>query len=267
MAGRKKALNEFSEQALLRLPVEKVLTAQDIAVPSDSQRQRTTKTKPHFEGHRNRLRRRYLESNGKSLADYEFLELLLFRSVPRADTKPLAKALLSRFGSLADVFGADIRLLQEVDHCGPAVALDLKIIGQVNERINRSTLSKRNIFSSWDKVVSYCKAAMAHETKEQFRVLFLDKKNGLIKDEVQQTGTIDHTPVYPREVIKRALELSASALILVHNHPSGDPSPSREDVAMTQKIKEAAAVLNITLHDHLIIGRNGYSSLKKLELL
>lgn len=267
MAGRKKALNQFSEQALLRLPVEKVLTPEDIAISPDSKQHHKPKTKPHFDGHRDRLRRRYLESNGKSLADYEFLELLLFRSVPRADTKPLAKALLARFGSLADVFGADIKLLQEVDHCGPAIALDLKIIGQVSERIQRSTLRKRNIFSSWDKVVSYCKAAMAHETKEQFRVLFLDKKNALIKDEVQQTGTIDHTPVYPREVIKRALELSASAIILVHNHPSGDPSPSREDVAMTQKIKEAALALNITLHDHLIIGKYGYTSLKKLELL
>ena len=218
-------------------------------------------------GHRERLRHRYFETNGVGFPDYEYLELLLFRSIPRADTKPLAKALLNRFGSLADVLGADISLLQEVTGCGPSVARDLKILAGIAERVNRAELRKRDIFSSWDKVLGYCKAAMAHETREQFRVLFLDKKNGLIADEIQQIGTIDHTPVYPREVVKRALQLSASALVLVHNHPSGDPSPSRDDISMTHMIKDVANALGIAVHDHIIIARNGYVSFRAKKLL
>ena len=218
-------------------------------------------------GHRERLRHRYFETNGVGFPDYEYLELLLFRSIPRADTKPLAKALLNRFGSLADVLGADISLLQEVPGCGPSVARDLKILAGIAERVNRAELRKRDIFSSWDKVLGYCKAAMAHETREQFRVLFLDKKNGLIADEIQQIGTIDHTPVYPREVVKRALQLSASALVLVHNHPSGDPSPSRDDISMTHMIKDVANALGIAVHDHIIIARNGYVSFRAKKLL
>lgn len=218
-------------------------------------------------GHRERLRERYFETNGVGFPDYEYLELLLFRSIPRADTKPLAKALLNRFGSLADVLGADINLLQEVPGCGRAVARDLKILSGISERVNRAELRKRDIFSSWDKVLAYCKAALAHETREQFRVLFLDKKNGLIADEIQQIGTVDHTPVYPREVVKRALQLSASALILVHNHPSGDPSPSREDISMTHMVRDVANALGITVHDHIIIARNGYTSFRAQKLL
>ncbi|MCT6871386.1 MAG: DNA repair protein RadC [Bartonella sp.] len=218
-------------------------------------------------GHRERLRQRYFQTNGIGFADYEFLELLLFRSIPRADTKQLAKSLLNRFGSLADVLGADINLLQEVPGCGPAVAHDLKIIAGVSERVNRSELRKRDIFSSWDKVLAYCRAAMAHETREQFRILFLDKKNGLIADEIQQIGTVDHTPVYPREVVRRALQLSASALILVHNHPSGDPTPSREDISMTHMLKDVANALGIAIHDHIIIARNGYTSFRAKKLI
>lgn len=218
-------------------------------------------------GHRERLRQRYFETKGVGFPDYEFLELLLFRSIPRADTKPLAKALLKRFGSLADVLGADINLLQEVPGCGPSVARDLKILADVSERVNRAELRRRDIFSSWDKVLAYCKAAMAHETREQFRVLFLDKKNGLIADEIQQIGTVDHTPVYPREVVRRALQLSASALILVHNHPSGDPEPSRDDISMTHMIKDVANALGIHVHDHIIIARNGYTSFRAKKLL
>lgn len=218
-------------------------------------------------GHRERLRHRYFETHGVGFPDYEYLELLLFRSIPRADTKPLAKALLNRFGNLADVLGADIGLLQEVPGCGPSVARDLKILSGIAERVNRAELRKRDIFSSWDKVLGYCKAAMAHETREQFRVLFLDKKNGLIADEIQQIGTIDHTPVYPREVVKRALQLSASALILVHNHPSGDPTPSRDDISMTHMIKDVANALGIAVHDHIIIARNGYVSFRAKKLL
>ena len=171
-------------------------------------------------------------------ADYELLELLLFRLIPRADTKPIAKALLTRFGSLAEVLGAPAALLQEVKGVGAAVALDLKIIAAAGQRMARGEIKGREILSSWSKVLDYCRAAMAFEEREQFRILFLDKKNALIADEVQQTGTVDHTPVYPREVIRRALELSATAIILVHNHPSGDPTPSRADIEMTKTIIE-----------------------------
>jgi len=223
--------------------------------------------KKHYQGHRQRLRQRFLETEGAGLADYEFLELLLFRVIARADTKPLAKALLARFGTLADVLGADIKLLQQVEGCGEAVAVELKIIAALQGRIARSGLRQRDVFSSWDKLVAYCQAVMAHETREQFRILFLDKKNGLIADEVQNRGSVDHTPVYPREVVRRALELASSNIILVHNHPSGNPEPSEQDIIMTTKLVEIATGLNIKIVDHLIIGRNGYSSLKQLGLM
>ncbi|WP_332061052.1 RadC family protein [Bartonella sp. CB74] len=229
--------------------------------------QKKSQTLDHYQGHRERLRKRYLKTKGDAIEDYEYLELLLFRTIPRANTKPIAKNLIAHFGSLADVLCADIHRLQEVHGCGPATALDLKIISDVAGRLARAELFKRDIFSSWDKVLAYCKAVMAHETREQFRVLFLDKKNGLLSDEIQQTGTIDHTPVYPREVISRALELSASGLILVHNHPSGDASPSHADISMTHRLKDAANALGITVHDHLIIGRNSHTSFKALKLI
>jgi len=223
--------------------------------------------KKHYQGHRQRLRQRFMETDGAGLADYEFLELILFRVIPRADTKPLAKALLARFGSLADVFGADIVLLRQVEGCGAAVAVELKIIAQLLGRIAKAGLKSRDVFSSWDRLIAYCQSVMAHEVREQFRILFLDKKNGLIADEIQGRGTVDHTPVYPREVIKRALELASSNIILVHNHPSGNPEPSEQDIVMTAKLVEIAKGLNIKVIDHLIIGRNGYSSLKQLGLM
>ncbi|WP_455475383.1 RadC family protein [Bartonella sp. B17] len=229
--------------------------------------QKNLQINKHHQGHRERLRKRYLKTKGNGIEDYEYLELLLFRTIPRINTKPIAKSLIERFGSLADVLGADIHRLQEIQGCGPATAIDLKIISDVAGRLARAELFKRDIFSSWDKVLAYCKAVMAHETREQFRVLFLDKKNGLLADEIQQTGTIDHTPVYPREVISRALELSASGLILIHNHPSGDVSPSQADISMTYRLKDAANALGIIIHDHLIIGRNGHTSFKKLKLI
>jgi len=225
------------------------------------------RTKKHYEGHRERLRQRFLATAGDGLADYELLELILFRSIARADTKPLAKALLAQFGSLADVLGADLKQLQQVPGCGQAVATDLKMIATLVGRCHKAALRGRDIFSSWDTVLAYCQSVMAHERREQFRILFLDKKNGLIADEIHQTGTVDHTPVYPREVMTRALELGASSLILVHNHPSGDPSPSRQDIAMTLQLIEVAQGLNIKILDHLIIGRNGTSSLKQLNLM
>ena len=180
--------------------------------------------KPHYLGHRERLRERFATAGHIALADYELLELLLFRLIPRADTKPVAKALLERFGSLAQVLGAPENLLREVKGVGPAVALDLKIVAAAAQRMVRSELRGRETLSSWTQVLDYCHAAMAFEEREQFRILFLDKKNALIADEVQQTGTVDHTPVYPREVVKRALELSATAIVLVHNHPTASVS-------------------------------------------
>ncbi|MGF6159835.1 DNA repair protein RadC [Ensifer sp. KUDG1] len=220
----------------------------------------------HYHGHRDRLRTRYREQGDSALADYEILEMLLFRLIPRKDTKPIAKALLARFGTLAGVFGAPIALLQEVSGIGEAVALDLKLISTIGHRTLKSELRQKQLLSSWSAVIDYCHAAMAYETKEQFRILFLDKRNTLIADEVQQQGTIDHTPVYPREVVKRALELSATALILVHNHPSGDPTPSRADIDMTKLIVETAKPLGIAVHDHIIIGKDGHVSLKGLRL-
>ncbi|WP_416799210.1 RadC family protein [Ciceribacter azotifigens] len=221
----------------------------------------------HYIGHRDRLRTRFRESGEAALADYELLELLLFRLIPRRDTKPIAKALIGRFGTLAGVLGAPPALLQEVKGIGETVALDLKLIATTAQRMLRSELKERHVLSSWSSVIDYCHAAMAYETTEQFRILFLDKRNALIADEVQGRGTIDHTPVYPREVVKRALELSATAIILVHNHPSGDPTPSRADIDMTKTIIDTAKPLGITVHDHIIIGRQGHASFRGLRLI
>lgn len=226
-----------------------------------------TAKEEHYHGHRERLRNRFRENGDTALADYEILELLLFRLIPRRDTKPIAKALIERFGSLSGVFGAPAALLQEVKGVGEAVALDLKLISAISHRTLKSELKGKQVLSSWSSVVQYCHAAMAHEAREQFRILFLDKRNALIADEVQGRGTVDHTPVYPREVVKRALELSATALILVHNHPSGDPTPSRADIDMTKMIIEAAKPLGIAIHDHIIIGKDGQASLKGLRLI
>ncbi|MFD1198504.1 DNA repair protein RadC [Brucella gallinifaecis] len=222
--------------------------------------------KPHHLGHRDRLRLRF-KTAPDSLADYELLELLLFRVVPRADTKPLAKSLLNRFGTIAEVLGAPVQLLGEIPGIGPSIAMELKIVEAISQRAARSTVMERELLGSWNKVIAYCKAAMAYETREQFRVLFLDKKNRLIADEVQQQGTVDHTPVYPREVVRRALELSATAIILVHNHPSGDPTPSRADIDMTKLLIDAAKALNISIHDHIIIGKHGHVSMRGSRLI
>ncbi|WP_037084492.1 RadC family protein [Neorhizobium vignae] len=221
----------------------------------------------HYHGHRERLKTKYREHGDTGLADYEILELLLFRSIPRRDTKPLAKALIARFGTLAGVLGAPLGLLQEVKGVGEAVALDLKLVATVGHRMLKSELRGKQVLSSWSSVIDYCHAIMAYEPREQFRILFLDKRNALIADEVQGHGTVDHTPVYPREVVRRALELSATALILVHNHPSGDPTPSRADIDMTKTIVDTAKPLGITVHDHIIIGKDGHVSLKGLRLI
>ena len=221
----------------------------------------------HFHGHRERLRSKFRDHGDTALADYELLELILFRLIPRRDTKPIAKALIERFGTLGGVFGAPVHLLQEIKGIGEAVATDLKLISTVAHRSLKSEIKGKMLLASWSSVIDYCHQAMAYETNEQFRILFLDKRNQLIADEVQQRGTVDHTPVYPREVVKRALELSATAIILVHNHPSGDPTPSRADIDMTHMIISTAKPLGITVHDHIIIGKDGHASMKGLKLI
>jgi DNA repair protein RadC len=224
-------------------------------------------SEPHYVGHRARLRARFLEAGADALPDYELLELVLFRALPRQDTKPLAKALLARFGSFAEVVSAPPARLAEVDGVGEAVVAELKIIQGAAQRLAKGEVKARPVLSSWSQVLDFCRTAMAFADREEFRILFLDKRNQLIADEVLSRGTIDHIPVYPREVVKRALELSASALILVHNHPSGDPTPSTADIQMTSRIVEVATPLGITLHDHLIIGKNGHASFKGLGLM
>jgi DNA repair protein RadC len=235
--------------------------------PSTTKSAKSAAGKPHYLGHRERLRTRFREAGASALSDYELLELLLFRSIPRSDTKGLAKTLINRFGSFAEVLGAPEHLLREVDGVGDAVALDIKTIAAASSRMARGAIGQRPVLGSWAQVIDYCRAAMAFEPREQFRILFLDKKNVLIADEVQQSGTVDHTPVYPREVMRRALELSATAIILVHNHPSGDPTPSRADIEMTKTIIETGKPLGVIVHDHIIVGRNGHASLKGMQLI
>jgi DNA repair protein RadC len=222
---------------------------------------------PHFHGHRERLRARFREAGAEALADYELLELVLFRTIPRRDVKPLAKRLLGAFGSFAEALSAPPARLAEIDGISEATITDLKVVQAAAQRLARGEVKRRPVLSSWSSVLDYCRAAMAFADKEQFRILFLDKRNQLIADEVQQKGTVDHTPVYPREVVKRALELSATALILVHNHPSGDPTPSRADILMTEAIVDVAKPLGIAVHDHIIVGKEGHASFKGLKLI
>ena len=222
---------------------------------------------PHYHGHRERLRGRFREAGPEALSDYELLELLLFRAQPRRDVKPLAKALLETFGSFAEVISAPDKRLAEVKGLGRAGIAELKIVQAAASRFLRGAVKKRPALSSSASVLDYCRGAQAFAEREEFRILFLDKRNQLIADEVQQTGTVDHTPVYPREVVKRALELSATAIILVHNHPSGDPTPSHADIQMTKQIVSVAGPLGIAVHDHLIVGKDGHASLKGLRLI
>lgn len=225
------------------------------------------KEAPHFHGHRDRLRGRFRDAGADALADYELLELVLFRALPRRDVKPLAKTLLNQFGSFAEVISASPSRLAETEGLGEAAILELKIVQAAANRLARGEVKRRAVLSSWSSVLDYCRSAMAFAEREQFRVLFLDKRNQLIADEVHQTGTVDHTPVYPREVVKRALELGASALIMAHNHPTGDPSPSRDDIALTREVKRALEVVGVSLHDHIIIGRKGHCSLRSMKVI
>jgi DNA repair protein RadC len=206
--------------------------------------------------HRRRLRERFMSGGAQALPDYEMLELVLFRAIPRQDVKPLARLLLDTFGDFNRVVSASPQRLMLVKGVGDAVVQELKIVEAAAQRLMRSRVMNRPVLSSWDALLDYCHTAMAHRDTEQFRVLFLDRKNVLIADEEQARGTVDHVPVYPREVVKRALEVNASAIILVHNHPSGDPTPSQSDMSMTRQVQDAAQVLGIVLHDHLIIGKS-----------
>ncbi|MBG7615130.1 DNA repair protein RadC [Brevundimonas sp. BAL450] len=232
--------------------------------------------KPHHAGHRERLRERARGGGLTHLPDYELLELFLFRSQPQGDVKPVAKALLARFGSLSAVLAASVEDLMTVraedskgrmKGVGAETALDLTALHEVSRRVVREPAARRPVISSWTALVSYVRVALQHEPREQFRVLYLDKKNQLQHDEILNRGTVDHAPVYPREVVRRALEVSASAIILVHNHPSGDPTPSRADIQMTKQIVEAARSLGVEVHDHLIVGREGVSSFRQLGLM
>jgi DNA repair protein RadC len=222
---------------------------------------------PLYSGHRERLRARFRQAGADALADYELLEMVLFRAIPRRDTKDLAKRLLARFGSFAEVVNAPEGRLKEVTGVGEAVVTELKLIRAAALRLMRSEISSQPVLSSWNQVLDYLRAAQGFEHREAFRILFLDKKNRLIADEVQGQGTIDHTPVYVREVVKRALELSSTAIVLVHNHPSGDPTPSRADIDMTRMIVDAGRPLGVAVHDHVIVGRNGHASFRALRLI
>ena len=201
------------------------------------------------------------------MADYELLELLLMQAIPRRDVKPLAKALLDQFGGFAAVIAAEKAALERVKGMGEGAVAALKVVEAAAIRLAKAEISVKPVIGSWNQLLDYCRASMARAAIEQFRVLFLDRKNRLIADEVQQTGTVDHTPVYPREIMKRALELGASAVILVHNHPSGDPTPSRADIEITKEVAKAAQTLGVQLHDHLIVGRSGHTSFKSQGLL
>jgi len=222
---------------------------------------------PEHAGHRQRLRQRFRQGGADALPDYELLELVLFRALPRRDTKGIAKRLLARFGTFAEVINAPEPRLKELQDVGDSVITELKLVRAAALRLMRTEIVQRPALSSWKQVLDYLRAAQSYEHREQFRILFLDKRNRLIADEVQGQGTIDHTPVYVREVVKRALELSATAVILVHNHPSGDPTPSRADIDMTRQIVASAAPLGISVHDHIIVGREGHASLKALRLI
>jgi len=223
--------------------------------------------KPHYHGHRQRLRQRFLAGGPEALHDYELVELLLFNVYPRRDVKADAKHLLDHFGSLGALLSAEPTALRAAGLKSEAAVAQFKVVQAAALKLSRAELSKQPVISSWQALIDYAQAHMAREGSEQFRVLFLDKKNRLIADEVQQRGTVDHTPVYPREVVKRALEVGATALILLHNHPSGDPTPSRADIDMTKLVVEAASPLGIIVHDHVVVGRGSHASFRSLGLL
>lgn len=218
-------------------------------------------------GQRGRLRDRFLRAGADSVADNEMLELVLFRAIPQRDVKPVAKQLLELFGDFNGVISAPVPRLAEINGISPSVICELKIVEAAAQRLSRARVMNTCVLSSWSALMDYCKTAMAHRETEQFRILFLDRKNVLMADEAQAKGTVDHVPVYPREVVKRALELNASAIILVHNHPSGDPTPSKADIDMTRQIEQAAKAVGVVVHDHVIVGKAEDLSFRTQRLL
>ena len=265
MADRKSGRTGFSEEAMrglsdmeLRLPpVELHARVQaDAAGP-----------RPHYWGHRERLRQRFLDGGHAAMPEYELLELLLFNAIERIDVKPLAKALLAAFGDLSGVVAASEHRLLQVPGATPRIHLQLRVVEAFAHRMARAKVIKRCVISSWADLMSYCRTLMAYRDTEQFRILFLDRKNVLIADEAQSRGTVDHVPVYPREVARRALELNASAIILVHNHPSGDPTPSEADIEMTGQIELACQSIGVVVHDHVVVGRGAEASFRSLGLI
>ncbi|MEP5731672.1 MAG: DNA repair protein RadC [Sulfitobacter sp.] len=238
-------MSQFTEQSLPFL-LDEAPVAQPLSDKQPS----------YIKDHRQRLRARFMAGGAAAMPDYELLELVLFRAIPRRDVKPLARTLMEHFGDFNRVITASEARLRDVSGVGDAVIVELRLVEAAAQRLARAKVLQRHVVSSWDALLDYCHTTMAHHETEQFRVLFLDRKNVLIGDEEQGKGTVDHVPVYPREVAKRALELNASALILVHNHPSGDPTPSTSDIEMTERVAQACEVLGITLHDHLIIGKS-----------
>lgn len=225
------------------------------------------KQQPHHTGHRQRLRERFVDAGSDALKDYELLELLLFQAIPRRDVKPLAKELLAKFGSLPELMAAPHSTLTQVDGISENTATAIKTVTAIAHRMFEQELMQKPVLNNWTRLMDYCHMTMAHETKEHFRILFMNKKNELIADEIQGSGTVDHTPAYPREIMKRTLELGATAIILMHNHPSGDSKPSQADIDMTNQIIEAAKPFDIMVHDHVIIARNGHTSFRNLGLI
>jgi DNA repair protein RadC len=225
------------------------------------------KETPHYHGHRDRLKNKFRESGANALSDYELLELVLFQTIPRKDVKPLAKGLIAKFGSFAEVVSAPIKLLEDVEGISVNTAISLKAIEASSIKLSSQKIMKKTVLQNWETVLDYCHSAMAWKKEEQFRVLFLNKKNVLIADELQGEGTVDHTPVYPREIVKQALDLGATAVILIHNHPSGSNEPSKEDIFMTKEIKKTLQGVGVSLHDHLIISREGHYSFKSNMLI
>ncbi len=224
-------------------------------------------TKPHHTGHRQRLRERFLDSSKGGLPDYEILEMLLFSSHPRGDVKPLAKELIARFGNLAKVLNTPAEELLKVKGINVSSLAQIRVVQEAAERLLKGEVVEKPILQSWKALIDYCRGSMGHLKVEQFRILFLNKKNMLISDELQETGTVDQTPVYPREIVKRALALEASSIILIHNHPSGDTAPSAADINLTKKIKTAVETIGVTLHDHFIVSANDHYSFKTNRLI
>jgi DNA repair protein RadC len=252
-----KGTNGFADQLGLLVPQASPAATPAPAMPAIS----------GTAGHRDRMRTRLLTAGPDALADYELLEMLLFLALPRRDTKPIAKALIARFGSFAATISAPLNDLRGVEGMGEAAVAALKTVQAAALRLARAEVMDKPVLGNWDRLMDYLNAVMARDRIEQFRVLFLDTRNRLLADEAQSRGTVHHTPVYPREVVRRALELQATALILVHNHPSGDPTPSRDDIEMTREVKAAAQALSILLHDHVIIGNGRWLSFRREGLL